>query len=33
VKGGVIQQVQVLPEELMVHLGSYGVDAMGNRRG
>jgi hypothetical protein len=33
VKGVVIQQVQVLPEELTVHLGSYGADAAGNCRG
>ena len=33
VKGVVIRQVQVLPEELMVHLGSYGADVMGNRYG
>ena len=31
VKGVVIQQVQVLPEELAVHLGSYGAGAAGNR--
>ena len=32
VKGVVIQQVGVLPEELTVHLGSYGAGAGGNRR-
>ena len=32
VKGVVIQQVEVLPEELTVHLGSYGAGAGGNRR-
>ena len=31
VKGVVIQQVQVLPEELTVHLGSYGAGAVGDR--
>ncbi len=31
VKGAVILQVQVLPEELTVHLGSYGAGAVGNR--
>jgi len=30
VKGVVIQQVQVLPEELTVYLGSYGAIAVGN---
>ena len=30
-KGVVIQQVQVLPEELTVHLGSYGAGAVGDR--
>ena len=32
VEGVVIQQVEVLPEELTVHLGSYGAGAGGNRR-
>ena len=32
VEGVVIQQVEVLPEELTVHLGSYGAGAAGNRR-
>ena len=31
VEGVVIQQVGVLPEELTVHLGSYGAGAGGNR--
>ena len=31
VKGVVIQQVQVLPEELTVHLDSYGAGAVGDR--
>ena len=32
-EGVVIQQVEVLPEELTVHLGSYGAGAGGNRPG
>ena len=32
VEGVVIQQVEVLPEELTVHLGSYGAGTGGNRR-
>ena len=32
VEGVVIQQVEVLSEELTVHLGSYGAGAGGNRR-
>ena len=32
VEGVVIQQMEVLPEELTVHLGSYGAGTGGNRR-